>query len=68
MPTYEAAIYNQQVREAKKRGQKHPKISEEWASVRFIEVQAMNENMARSKLNREYPSSDGFVIEEISPG
>lgn len=67
MPTYEAAIYNEQVRDAKKRGQQHPRIAADWASVRFIEVEAMNENMARAKLNQKYPPKDGFVIEEISP-
>ena len=67
MPTFEAAIYNEQVRDAKKRGQSHPRISDDWATVRFIEVEAMNENMARIKLGQKYPGKDGFVIEEISP-
>ena len=67
MPTYEAAIYNKQVKDARARGEQHPRISEEWASVHFIEVDAMNENMARAKLNRDYPEAEGFVIEELNP-
>jgi len=67
MPTYEAAIYNKDVKEARARGQSHPRIADEWGSVHFIEVDAMNENMARAKLARDYPESDGFVIDEINP-
>ena len=48
-------------------GESHPRIADEWGSVHFIEVDAMNENMARAKLARDYPESDGFVIDEINP-
>jgi len=67
MSTFEAAIYNEQVKAATARGEQHPRIAADWANVRFIEVEAINEAMARAKLNREYPSSEGFVIEEIMP-
>ena len=65
MPRYEAAIYNQDVRTARAEGKSHPKISDDWANARFIEVEAMNESMARAKLAREYPESDGFIIDEL---
>jgi len=67
MPTYEAAIYNEQVKAARGRGESHPKVADEWASVHFIEVEAMNEALAVAKLKRQYPESDGFVIDEVNP-
>ena len=67
MPKFEAAIYNSRVRDAKN-GAQHPLgISAEWANVRFIEVEAMNESMARIKLDQDYPEKDGYVVEEITP-
>ena len=67
MPKFEAAIYNSRARDAKA-GAQHPSgISIEWANVRFIEVEAMNENMARIKLDQDYPEKDGFVVEEVTP-
>ena len=67
MAIFEAAIYNVKVKAARERGESHPKIDDEWTSVHFIEVNAMNENMARAKLGRQYPAADGFVIDELDP-
>lgn len=66
MPMYEAAIYNKDVRAIRAEGKSHPSISDDWANVRFIEVEAMNEAMARAKLARDFPESDGFVIDELN--
>ena len=65
MPSYEVAIYNSEVKEALANGKKHERVAMEWADVRFLEVTAMSEGMARSKIEGQYPSSEGFVIEEI---
>ena len=67
MAIFEAAIYNVKVKAAHERGETHPKIDDEWTSVHFIEVDAMNENMARAKLGRQYPTADRFVIDELNP-
>ena len=67
MATFEAAIHNVKVKAARERGELHPKIDDEWTSVHFIEVDAMNENMARAKLGRQYPTADRFVIDELNP-
>ena len=67
MPKFEAAIYNSRARDAKAGAQQPSGISIEWANVRFIEVEAMNENMARIKLVQDYPEKDGFVVEEVTP-
>jgi|TARA_B100000315_G_scaffold221740_1_gene225330 hypothetical protein len=65
MPNYEAAIYNQEVRDAIASGKQHERVSHDWADVRFIEVTAPNQDMALAKINEEYPSGEGFVVEEI---
>ncbi len=67
MAIFEAAIYNIKVKAARERGESHPKIDDEWASVHFIEVDAMNEAMARSKVDRQYPAADGSGIDELNP-
>ena len=67
MPKFEAAIYNSRARDAKAGAQQPLGISAEWANVRFIEVEAMNESMARIKLDQDYPEKDGYVVEEITP-
>ena len=67
MAKFEAAIYNSQARDAKAGAQLPSGISAEWANVRFVEVEAMNENMARIKLDQDYPKSDGFVVEDVTP-
>ena len=67
MPKFEAAIYNSRARDAKVGGQEPSGISADWANVRFVEVEAMNENMALIKLDQDYPKKDGYVVEEITP-
>ena len=67
MPKFEAAIYNSRARDTEAGAQLPPGISAEWANVRFVEVEAMNENMARIKLDQDYPKKDGYVIEDITP-
>mgnify|MGYP001498146126 CR=1 FL=1 len=67
MPKFEAAIYNSRARDTKADAQLPSGISAEWANVRFVEVEAMNESMARIKLDQDYPKKDGYVIEDITP-
>jgi len=67
MAIFEAAIYNVKVKAARERGESHPKIDDEWTSFHFIEVDAMNKNMARAKLGRRYPAADGSVIDKLNP-
>lgn len=67
MPVFEAAIYNVKVKAARERGESHPSIGDEWANVHFIEVDAMSESLARSKLARQYPADEGFVVDELNP-
>lgn len=65
MPKYEVAIYNSAVRDAMARGQQHDSVSSDWASTRYIEITALNEEGARAKASRQYPDSQGFVIDGI---
>lgn len=64
---FEAAIFNQQVRDLVKMGEKHRHLSDDWADTHYVEVQAENEQSARAKLAGRYPSDAGYVIEQVVP-
>ncbi len=66
MPTYEVAVYNAAVREAVADEKRHPRYADEWADLHFIEVEAVDADAARAKINRKYPQSDGFVADDIT--
>ncbi len=65
MPKYEVAIYNQEVRDAIARKEQHDSYSDDWGTTQYIEIAALNEEMARSKINQQHPPSKGFVIEDV---
>ena len=65
MPKFEFAIYNERVREALKSGESHPGYEDSWADTHYIEVVAMGESMARSKIDGLYPNRNGFVVDEV---
>jgi hypothetical protein len=62
---YEAAIYNQEVRELLSDGQHHEVFEDIWADLQFIEVSATNRDQAMRRLNNRYPESRGFVITRV---
>lgn len=66
MPKYEAAIFNQKVRDALRKGQRNETgLDDEWENVRYIEVMASNEEDAWARLRRRYLENTGFVIKDL---
>ena len=63
---FEAAIHNETVRRLVNSGERHRDLDDAWADTHYVEVHADDEDDARSRLARRYPSDQGYVIEEIS--
>ncbi len=63
---FEAAVYNQQVRDRVAEGKKHRFYDDSWADTHYIEIEAESEEAVRAKLRRRYPEAQGFVIEGIT--
>lgn len=62
---FEAAVFNQQVRDAVKQLEHHPDYKDEWADLHYIEVKAETSADARKEIERQYPKAKGFVIDNI---
>ena len=67
MPKYEVAIYNEEVRQMIKQGDKHGFLDDDWADIHYIEITASDEREARDKAQSKYPPEQGYVIENITP-
>lgn len=67
MPKYEIAVYNENVRQMIKQGDKHDFLDDDWADIHYLEIMANGEQEARSKAQSKYPSDQGYVIESITP-
>ncbi|MDA0241696.1 MAG: hypothetical protein O3A84_16950 [Proteobacteria bacterium] len=65
MPEFEVAIFNQQVRDKVREGERHRDLSDDWADVHYIEVEAEDVSAARAKIQRKYPADRGYVIESV---
>lgn len=62
---FEAAVYNQQVRDAVRRWEHHAFYLDEWADIHLVEVTAETLAEAREILERRHPKAKGFVIDSI---
>ncbi|MDA5192739.1 hypothetical protein [Govanella unica] len=62
---FEAAIYNQNVRDCLSVGDRHRDLDDEWAEIHYIEIRAHTQEEARQQITRKYPASKGFVIREV---
>jgi hypothetical protein len=63
MPEFEVGIYNSEVRKRVEDGRHHTNLTDDWAEIHYIDVEAADQAAARSKLYRRYPEERGFVIE-----
>ena len=63
---YEVAIFNKDVRQQVKIGEKHKDFTDDWADMHYIVVTAVSEQDARAKISARYPATKGFVIEQVS--
>jgi len=66
MPRYEVVLFNEKVRACVRRGERHEGYDDSWGDTHYIEVLAPTEDMARAKIQKQYPPNRGFVIEQIS--
>lgn len=62
MPVFEFEIHNSDVLNALRAGDRHKVFKDEWADTHFIEFSGHDMNEARSRAERRYPASQGFVI------
>ena len=65
MTKFEVALYNEEVRRCVKEDERHREFTDDWADVHYIEVNAGNEREARRNIESKYPSSKGFVIQNV---
>jgi hypothetical protein len=66
MAAFEVAIYNSEVRARVADGIKHRDLSDNWADIHYIEIEADDEAQALEKIQRRYPARRGYVIDAIS--
>ncbi len=62
---FEIEIHNVEVRQKVAEGEHHKQLSDDWADTRYIEIEANNKEQARARIEVNYPSAQGFVIDEI---
>jgi hypothetical protein len=65
VPEFEVAIYNEEVREKVRSGSRHRDLTDDWAEIYYIEVEAKDENDANQQILRKYPKNQGYVIESV---
>lgn len=64
---FEAGIYNKDVIEEMKNGQRHRHLKDDWAEVHYIKTLAYTLEDARRKLAAKYPPEQGYVIDAVYP-
>ncbi len=67
MAKFEVAIYNEDVRNAVQEGERHKNLSDDWADIHYLEVNAASEGEARIKMLAKYPENLGYVIDSVAP-
>ena len=65
MPKFEVAIFNQDVRDLVKSGEEHERYEDNWADLHYISILAPDEDVARAKIEKQYPAQNGFRITQI---
>lgn len=63
---FEVAVYNKDVRQLVKEGERHRHLTDDWADIHYVDVMAEDEREARLKAEAKYPEDKGFVIENVS--
>ena len=63
--SFEAGIYNKDVIEALKNGQRHRNLKDDWAEVHYFKTLAYTEEDARRKMAAKYPPEQGYVIDAV---
>ncbi len=63
---YEIPVYNSQVRQAIRNGDKHPSLGDEWADTHFITVSANSPEEAVIVCRRKHPERMGYVLGDVT--
>lgn len=65
---FEVTIYNEKVKAAVYQAERNRTgLSDDWADLRYIEVQAASAEAARQKIEARHPATRGFVIVDVKP-
>ena len=62
---FEVALYNKEVRQLVRQGDKHRHLRDDWAEIHYIEISGADEIVVRNKIESRYPEEDGFVVEQV---
>lgn len=62
---FEIAVYNQTVRQLVADGASHRWLSDSWADVHYIEIEAGSALTARLAAAARFPGHRGFVIVDV---
>ncbi len=65
MVKFEVAVYNAEVRQKVADGERHKRFTDDWTDLRYIEIEADNEEQARALVEVMHPRVQGFVIDEF---
>ena len=65
MPVFEVGIFNKEVRELTRIGERHQVLSDDWEDLHYFEFVANDEQEARSKAQSKYPAANGYVIDQV---
>ena len=66
MPSFEIGVYNKEVRKLTRVGDHHKDLDDSWENIHYIEITSNDEQQARAKVQSKYPSTHGYVIEQVS--
>ena len=56
---FEVAVYNEDVRTALQEGRRHRDLTDDWADIHYIDVEARDAQHARNKAETRYPENRG---------
>lgn len=62
---FEAAVFNKDVLNLLKDGERHKDLSDDWANTHYFEIKAQTLEDAWDKARRKWRSSHGFVIKAV---
>ncbi|MFC7050630.1 hypothetical protein [Emcibacter nanhaiensis] len=62
---FEAAVFNQQVRDYERDGRVHPSFDSSWADLNFFTFECASKDEVVRLIEKKYPPRKGFVISDI---
>jgi hypothetical protein len=65
MPKYSVGVYNAEVREMVRAGQRHPNLKDSWADTHYFDCDASDRGEAMSKMSRRYPKNLGYIVADV---